>query len=137
MQSTPYPVKETLGRQRRRRIAPLVGAIAGAIVGLVVAGLVDLFDGTVTPVAYLGGVLVGAVIGLVLAMLVPAEMDDGEDDAHAAPFGHDALRGRADAPVEGAHARDTSLTRPKKPPGSRHATGRREGDSRRPGRSGE
>jgi tetrahydromethanopterin S-methyltransferase subunit G len=107
MQATPDPASETPTRKNRRRIAPVVGAIAGAVVGLIVAGLVDVFEGSVTPVAYLGGVLVGAVIGLVLAMLVPAEIDDGADDAHAAPFGHDALPGRADAPVEGAHARDT------------------------------
>lgn len=106
MQST-RPLADEPARKTRRRIAPLVGAIAGAVAGLVVAGLVDVFEGSVTPVAYLGGALVGAVIGLVLAMLVPAEIDDGADDAHAAPFGDDALRGRADAPVEGAHARDT------------------------------
>ena len=88
-------------------MAPIIGAVAGAVVGALVAGLVDVFEGSVTPVAYVGGALVGAVIGLVLAMLVPAEIDDGVDDAHAAPFGHDAARGRADAPVEGAHARDT------------------------------
>jgi hypothetical protein len=107
MQSTPHPADETPERSARRRLAPVVGAIAGAVVGLVVAGLVDVFEGSVTPVAYLGGALLGAVIGFVLAMLVPAEIDDGVDDAHAAPFGHDALRGRADAPVEGARARDT------------------------------
>jgi tetrahydromethanopterin S-methyltransferase subunit G len=106
MQSTPRPADETTTRKARRRIAPLVGAVVGAVVGLVVAGVVDIFEASVTPVAYLGGALVGAVIGFVLAMLVPAEIDDGADDAQAAPFGHDTLRGRADAPVEGAHARD-------------------------------
>jgi hypothetical protein len=107
MQSTPHPADETPERTARRRVAPIVGAVVGTVVGLVVAGLVDVFDGSVTPVAYLGGAFVGAVIGLVLAMLVPAEIDDGVDDSHAAPFGHDALQGRADAPVEGAQARDT------------------------------
>jgi hypothetical protein len=106
MQSAPHPADETHGRTARRRVAPVVGAIAGAAVGLAVAGLVDLFEASVTPVAYLGGALVGAVIGCVLAMLVPAEIEDGLDESHAAPFGHDALRGRADAPVEGARARD-------------------------------
>jgi hypothetical protein len=107
MQSTPDPARETTTRTARRRIAPVAGGIAGALIGIAVAGIVDLFEGSVTPVAYIGGAVIGAVIGLVLAMLVPAEMDDGDDDAHAAPFGHDAAQGRADAPVEGAHARDT------------------------------
>jgi tetrahydromethanopterin S-methyltransferase subunit G len=106
MPSTP-PLHEPSSRTTRRRVAPVIGAVAGAIVGLVVAAIVDLVEGDVTPVAYLGGALIGAVIGLVLAMLVPAELDDGVDDAHAAPFGHDAAQGRADAPIEGAHARDT------------------------------
>ncbi len=108
MNSTPHPAAETPERVARRRIAPALGAIVGAVVGLIVAGIVDIFEGDVTPVAYLGAALLGGVIGLVLAMLVPAEIDDGVDDAHAAPFGHDALRGRADAPVEGAHERDTT-----------------------------
>jgi hypothetical protein len=81
--------------------------LAGAVVGLIAAGLIDLFAGNVTPVAYVGAAFLGAVVGLVLAMLLPAEMDDGSDDERVAPFGHDAARGRADAPVEGAHARDT------------------------------
>ena len=106
MQPTPDPVRETPARKARRRVAPVGGALAGAIVGLAVAGIVDLFEGGVTPVAYIGGAIIGTVIGIVLAMLVPAELDDGEDDAHVAPFGHDIARGRADAPVEGAHARD-------------------------------
>jgi hypothetical protein len=107
MQSTPDPARETHARTARRRIAPVGGAIVGGLIGLAVAGIVDLFEGGVTPVAYIGGAIIGAVIGVVLAMLVPAEMDDGDDDAHASPFGHDVGRGRADAPVEGAHARDT------------------------------
>jgi hypothetical protein len=72
MQSTPKPADETDTRRTRRRIAPVIGAVGGAGVGLIVAGIVDLFEGSVTPVAYLGGALVGAVIGFVLAMLVPA-----------------------------------------------------------------
>jgi hypothetical protein len=109
MNYTPHPAAETHTRVARRRIAPPAGAVAGVIVGLIVAALIDVFGGSVSPVAYVGAALVGAVIGLVLAMLVPAAMDDGEDDARSAPFGHDAQRtGRADAPVEGAHERDTT-----------------------------
>jgi hypothetical protein len=108
MNATPHPAEETPTRVARRRIAPIAGAVAGAIIGLIVAGVVDVFEGDVTPVAYLGAALLGAVIGLVLAMLVPAEIDDGVDDAHAAPLGHEALRGRADAPVEGARERDAN-----------------------------
>jgi hypothetical protein len=107
MQTQP-PRNERPERVQRRRRAPVIGAVAGAIVGIVVAGIVDIVGGSVTAVAYLGGALVGAVVGIVLAMLLPAELDDGEDDAHAARFEHDAAPGRADAPLEGAHARDTT-----------------------------
>jgi hypothetical protein len=107
MQPMPDPGPDPTTRQLRRRVAPPIGALIGAVLGLIVAGLVDLLLGNVTPVAYLGGALLGAVIGLVLAMLIPAELDDGADDARLTPLGHDATRGRADAPVEGAHARDT------------------------------
>jgi hypothetical protein len=100
------PVFDPAGRRRRRHVAPLVGAVAGIVAGLVVAGIVDLVEGGVTPVGYLGGALIGAVIGFVLALLVPAELDDGADDAHAARHEHDGLGGRADAPVEGASVKD-------------------------------
>jgi hypothetical protein len=107
MHPMPHTGNDATPRQIRRRVAPPAGAVVGAVLGLVVAGLLDLFVGNVTPVAYLGAALLGAVIGLVLAMLVPAEIDDGADDARLTPLGHDATHGRADAPVEGAHARDT------------------------------
>jgi hypothetical protein len=94
-------------RQVRRRIAPPLGVIAGGVTGIIVAGIIDLWVSDITAIAYIGAALLGAVIGFVLAILLPAEIDDGHDDEIAAPFGHDAARGRADAPVEGAHARDT------------------------------
>jgi hypothetical protein len=103
----PHTAKGTTVRQVRRRVAPAIGAIAGGVAGLIVAGIIDLWVSDVTPIAYIGAALLGVVIGVVLAMLVPAEIDDGHDDEVAAPFGHDAARGSADAPVEGAHARDT------------------------------
>ena len=82
----------------------MVGAIVGAVAGVVVAGVVDLVAGDVSPVVYLGGALVGAVAGFVLAMLVPAELDDG-DDERTRPCSSTRRRGgRADAPVEGARA---------------------------------
>jgi ammonia channel protein AmtB len=100
------PLHDPEHRRRRRRRAPIVGAIIGAIAGLVIAGVLDLVTSDVTPVGFLGGALVGAVAGFVLAMLVPAEIDDGEDEAHAAIYEHPGGGGRADAPVEGARARD-------------------------------
>jgi hypothetical protein len=105
MPSIPHAAQEPSAREVRRRVAPPRGALAGAVAGLIVAGLVDLLVSDVTAVAYVGAALLGAVVGAVLAMLVPAELDDGHDEV-AAPFGHDA-RGRADTPVEGAHSRDT------------------------------
>jgi hypothetical protein len=60
----------------------------------------------VSPIVYLGGALVGAVAGFVLALLVPAELDDGEDDLHALVAEHDRVPGRADAPLRGANAKD-------------------------------
>jgi hypothetical protein len=105
MQRQP-PIHDPADRRRRRRRAPVVGAIIGAVAGVVIAGVLDLIAADVTPVGYIGGALVGAVVGFVLAMLVPAEIDDGEDDAHAALFEHQGPGGRADAPVEGARARD-------------------------------
>ena len=102
------PTHDPESRRLRRRRAPVVGAILGAIAGLVVAGVLDLTASDVTPIGYVGGALVGAVVGFVLAMLVPAEIDDGEDDAHAAAFEHHGRAGQADTPVEGAHARDSS-----------------------------
>ena len=107
MPSTPHTGQGPSDRQVRRRVAPPIGAIAGAVAGVIVAGVIDLFAGNLTTVAYVGAALLGAVIGLVLAMLVPAEIDDGHDDALVSPFGDAEARGRADAPVEGAHARDT------------------------------
>ena len=104
MQSTPHSGNDASVRQARRRVAPPIGAVAGAVVGLIAAGLVDLFAGNVMPVGYVGAALVAAVIGLVLAMLVPAELDDGADDAR---LGHDSVSGRADAPLDGAQTRDT------------------------------
>jgi hypothetical protein len=98
MASAPDPARETHAHVMPRRTAPLIGAGAGAVAGLLVAALVDLVEGGVTPVAYLGGALVGAVIGFVLAMLVPAEIDDGEGDAHAAPFGSDGRPRSRDLP---------------------------------------
>ncbi|MDX6565476.1 MAG: hypothetical protein QOE10_1138 [Gaiellales bacterium] len=106
MPSIPHPAQEPSAREVRRRVAPPIGAIAGAVAGLIVAGLVDLLVSDVTAVAYFGAALLGAAVGVVLALLVPAELDDGHDDDVAAPFGHDA-RGRADTPVEGAQSRDT------------------------------
>jgi ammonia channel protein AmtB len=106
MQTQP-PAREPQHRRLRRRRAPIAGALIGIVAGLVVVGVVDRVGGTVTPIGYLGAALLGAVVGIVLAMLVPAEIDDGEDDAHAALFEHGGQPGRADAPVEGAHARDT------------------------------
>jgi hypothetical protein len=94
------PLHDPERRRRRRRRAPVVGAIIGALAGLAIAGVLDLVASNVTPVGFLGGALVGAVAGFVLAMLVPAEIDDGEDDAHAALYEHEGRGGRADAPVE-------------------------------------
>ena len=107
MQTTPDTRSDLSIRQARRRTAPPIGAVTGAIAGLVVALLADVFLGSVTPVAYVGAALLGAVIGLVLAMLVPAAIDDGDDDDRARARRHHRARGHADAPVEGAHARDT------------------------------
>jgi hypothetical protein len=102
----PHAAKKLSTREVRRRVAPPIGAIVGGVAGLLVAGIIDLLASDLAAVAYVGAALVGVVGGFMLAMLVPAEIDDGHDDAVAAPFGHDA-RGRADAPVEGAHAHDT------------------------------
>jgi hypothetical protein len=107
MQSLPTPVHDPSRRRRRRRITPPIGVVAGAVAGLIVAAAIDILGGSVTPVAYVGAALLGAVIGFVMALLIPAEIDDGDDDAHAARYEHGDRPGRADAPVEGAHARDT------------------------------
>jgi hypothetical protein len=93
-------------RRGRRRTAPIVGTVGGAIAGLVVAGIVDLVGSDVSPIVYLGGALLGAVAGFVLALLVPAELDDGDDDLHALVAEHGGVPGRADAPLRGAHAKD-------------------------------
>ncbi len=82
MHSTDHTTpRDSSYRRRRRRIAPPIGVVVGAIGGLLVAGIVELFAGGVTPVAYLGAALLGSVFGFVLALLVPAEIDDGADDA--------------------------------------------------------
>jgi hypothetical protein len=82
MYSTDQPTpRESSYRRRRRRIAPPIGIVAGAVGGIVVAAVIELLAGSVTTVAYLGAALLGGVFGLVLAMLVPAELDDGADDA--------------------------------------------------------
>jgi hypothetical protein len=106
MQPAPTPVHDPPSRRRRRRVTPPIGVVAGAVAGLVVAAVIDILAGSVTPVAYLGAALLGAVIGFVMALLIPAEIDDGDDDAYAARHEHGARPGRADAPIEGAHARD-------------------------------
>lgn len=80
--------------------------MAGAVGGLVVAAAIDVLGGSVTAVAYLGATLLGAVIGFVMALLIPAEIDDGDDDAFAALHEHGDLPARADTPIEGARARD-------------------------------
>jgi hypothetical protein len=107
MQSAQIPVHDPAHRRRRRRVTPPIGILAGAAVGVLVVVAIAILDSGVTPVVYLGAAVLGGVVGLVLALLIPAELDDGDDDAHAARHEHGDRPGRADAPIEGAHARDT------------------------------
>ena len=106
VQPDPRPY-DPVRRKVRRSLAPIVGAGGGAIAGLIVAAVVDLVGSDVSPIVFLGGALVGAAAGFVLALLVPAELDDGDDDLHALVHERPGVPGRADTPLRGAHAKDT------------------------------
>jgi hypothetical protein len=93
-------------RDRRRATAFPLGAVAGAIAGLVVFAAIDLLVPRSFSIWWwVSAAIFGAICGHSISMLVVAAKDDGEDDRGAFREHHGQV-GQADAPVEGASARD-------------------------------
>jgi phosphatidylglycerophosphate synthase len=93
-------------RDRRRTAVSPIGIVLGIAAGLLVFLAISLAFSRSFPVWWwISAAVVGALAGHVLAMLVNAEREDGEDD-RGAYREHGGQVGPADAPLEGAQARD-------------------------------
>src|SRR3954465_5013197 len=98
-------------RDKRRGTAHLTGIGAGAVVGLIAFAIIDVAGNRDSTIWWwLAAAVAGAICGGVLGLLFNATREDGEDDEQVA---NDIGRtpGRADAPVEGAVARDAATHR--------------------------